>query len=102
MAKSVLRPSELYNRPGRPGRLGVSKTTLYDNYIYDREKGGDQFIAGTNVPRLKLVNIGPKIRAALDDEVDAIIEALRRERDRCLRASAKRDTKTAAAAEVRS
>jgi hypothetical protein len=99
MAKSVLRPSELYNRPGRPGRLGVSKTTLYDNYIYNRESGGEQFITGTTVPRLKLVNIGPKITVAIDDEVDAIVEALRRERDRRPRA-AKRDAD--AAAEVRS
>jgi hypothetical protein len=53
------------------------------------------------VPRLRLVSIGARISVAIDDEVDAIIEALRRERDRCLRTSAKRDAKTAAA-EVRS
>jgi hypothetical protein len=105
MAKSVLRPSELYNthdRPaepgkkgkkGGPGRLGVSKTTFYDNYVYDPEKGGEQFITGTTVPRLKLVNIGPKVTVAIDDEIDALIEALRAERDKGLRAgrAAKRE-----------
>ena len=99
MTKSVSRPSELYNRPGRPGRLAVSKTTFYDNYVYDREKGGEQSIAGTTVPRLKLVNIGPKITVAIDDEVDEIVEALRRERDRRPRTStAKHGTEAADAA----
>lgn len=101
MAKSVVRPALLFNRPGRPGRLGVSRTTFYDSYVFDPKKGGEQFIAGTTVPRLRLVSIGARISVAIDDEVDAIIEALRRERDRCLRTSAKRDAKTAAA-EVRS
>jgi hypothetical protein len=102
MAKSVSRPSALYNRgpkepgqPSRPGRLSVSKTTFYDSYVYDRAKGGEQFIPGTSVERLKLVNIGPKITVAIDDEVDALIEALRRERDRRPRTTADKHVKTA-------
>ena len=112
MAKSVLRPSELYNthdqpakkpgkkeKKGRPGQLGVSKTTFYESFVYDDDKGGEQFIPGTTIPRLKLVNIGPKITVAIEDEVDQLIEALRRERDRRPRVSTdKRDTKIAAEA----
>ena len=85
MATSVSRPSALYNRPGRPGRLGASKTTFYARYVY-RGRAGEECIPRTNVPRLRLANVGPKITVAIDDEVDALIDALRREREKTLRA----------------
>ena len=85
MATSVSRPSALYNRPGRPGRLGASKTTFYARYVF-RGRAGEECIPRTNVPRLRLANVGPKITVAIDDEVDALIDALRREREKTLRA----------------
>jgi hypothetical protein len=78
MRNGMSRPSKLF---GRNGRLGVGRTTFFENYVYDRETGGEQFIPGTRVPRLKLANIGKRAIAAFDDEVDALIEALRAERD---------------------
>ena len=80
MARGVTRPSNLY---GRNGRLGVSKSTFYENVVHHDDS--DPFIPGTEVPRLKLAHIGPKIAVAFNDELDALEEALRRERDRKLR-----------------
>jgi hypothetical protein len=65
MATSVSRPSALYNRPGRPGRLGASKTTFYARYVF-RGRAGEECIPRTNVPRLRLANVGPKITVAID------------------------------------
>jgi hypothetical protein len=89
MANGMTRPSDLYGRKGskgRPdskGRLGIGRSKFYKDYVY--KIGGEQFIPGTTVPRLKLVNLGERALAALDDEVDALIEALRAERDANLR-----------------
>ena len=79
MARGVTRPSKLY---GRDGRLGVSKTTFYENIVHHGDN--DPFIPGTEVLRLKLARIGPKITIAFNDELDALEEALRRERDRLI------------------
>ena len=78
MTKRLMRPNQLY---GRAGALGVGKTKFLEDFVYDEKRGGEQYIPGTNVPRLKLVRIGPKIVAAIEDEVDMLIEALRAERD---------------------
>ena len=68
--KRILRKSEVL------ARLGIRKTALYDNFI----KTG----------RLRFVQIGARAVGVIEDELDALIEALRRERDRkaalCLRA----------------
>ena len=49
-------------------RLGIRKTTLYENFI----KTG----------RLRFVKIGARAVGVIEDELDALIEELRRERDR--------------------
>ena len=54
-------------------RLGIRKTTLYENFI----KTG----------RLRFVKIGARAVGVIEDELDALIEELRRERDRKPRAS---------------
>jgi len=77
MALRILRPSRLY---GRDGRLGIGKTMFFRSIVY--HDGGDPLIPGTNVPRLRLIRIGSKALGAVEDEVDGLIEGLRRERGR--------------------
>ena len=49
-------------------RLGIRKTSLYESFI----KTG----------RLRFVKIGVRAVGIIEDELDALIEELRRERDR--------------------
>ena len=74
----LLRPSLLY---GKHGRLGVGRTKFFEDYVHRNDGAVEQFIAGTSVRRLKLVKIGQRAVAAISDEVDRLIEALRAERD---------------------
>ena len=66
---------------GKHGRLGVGRTKFFEDYVHRNDGGVEQFIAGTSVRRLKLVKIGQRAVAAISDEVDQLIEALRAERD---------------------
>jgi hypothetical protein len=72
----VLRPKKIY---GVGGKIEVGRTTFFDNYVH--HEGGDEFIPGTEVRRLRLVSLGPRAVGAFEDEVDALIEALRAKRD---------------------
>jgi hypothetical protein len=79
MAKALLRPSALY---GRGGRLGIGRTKFFEHYV--AKPGRDQpnaCIPGTSIPRLRLVQIGERALAAIEDEVDELIDALRAARD---------------------
>ena len=60
--KRILRKNEVLER------LGIRKTSLYDSFI----KTG----------RLRFVKIGARAVGIIEDELDALIEELRRERDR--------------------
>jgi predicted DNA-binding transcriptional regulator AlpA len=62
IGKRILRKREVLER------LGIRKTTLHENFI----KTG----------RLRFVQIGARAVGVIEDELDALIEALRRERDR--------------------
>jgi hypothetical protein len=67
--------------PGNP--IPVGKTNFFTNYVHDEKNGeAEQFIPGTNVPRLRLVKIGVRAVAAFDDEVAALVEGLRAARDK--------------------
>jgi predicted DNA-binding transcriptional regulator AlpA len=70
IGKRILRKSEVL------ARLGIRKTALYDNFI----KTG----------RLRFVQIGARAVGVIEDELDALIEALRRERDRKPRSACER------------
>jgi predicted DNA-binding transcriptional regulator AlpA len=71
---NILRPKASWEK------LGVSRVTFYDNYVL--REGGDRFIPGTKVPRLRPpLKLGERARGFPDDEIDAVIEALRAERD---------------------
>ena len=62
MEKRILRKNEVLEC------LGIRKTSLYDSFI----KTG----------RLRFVKIGARPVAIIEDDLDALIEELRRERDR--------------------
>lgn len=64
---------------GRNGLLPLGKTAFYENVVLRDEN--DPFIPGTKVHRLRLTSIGPNVRVAFEDEIEAIAKALRAERD---------------------
>jgi predicted DNA-binding transcriptional regulator AlpA len=70
IGKRVLRKREVLER------LGIRKTTLHESFI----KTG----------RLRFVKIGARAVGVIEDELDALIEELRRERDRKPRAVCER------------
>jgi hypothetical protein len=72
---SIHRGRDLY---GAKGKIGVSRTVFYTDIV---ERPGKTFIPGTDIPRLKAVRLGDRAKGYLSDEVDGLIEALRRERD---------------------
>jgi hypothetical protein len=76
MAKQLLRP-----RVARL-RVAVGKTNFEDNFVY-HGGAGQEFVphTGDTVRRLRPVRIGVRGIAFLEDEVDALIEALARRRD---------------------
>lgn len=79
MSKKMLRPTQIYGR-GNP--IPVGRTKFWGDYVYNQEIGGEQFIPGTSIPRLRLARIGERAVAGFEDEVDAVVELLRGERDR--------------------
>ena len=93
----ISRGGDLFNRKDKKGRLGVGKTKFNEDYVYhpDRPDEGE-CVPGTDVPRLKPVPLGEKAIGFFDDEIDALVEGLRAERDHRPRTSAaKHGTKAA-------
>jgi hypothetical protein len=76
MRTTIMRPAEIYG-PGNP--IPVGSTTFYETYVY--RPGGDEFIPGTAIPRLRFVKLGLRAVGAFSDEVFALVEALRIARD---------------------
>jgi hypothetical protein len=60
-------------------RLGVGKSKFYKDYV--KQEGGDEFIPGTKVRRLRPMPLGKVAVGFPDDEIDAVIDGLREERD---------------------
>ena len=75
------RGSSLYNNRGRRGRLGIGKTCFHENFVSNPDRPAEDFTAGTRVRRLRPIPLGLKAVGFASDEVDELIEALRRERD---------------------
>jgi hypothetical protein len=75
----IVRINRLYNTLERPGRLGISRSTFYDNFVWHSDD--DPFIPNTDVPRLKLLHLAPNAAAAFDDEVAELEAGLKRWRD---------------------
>jgi hypothetical protein len=76
MRTTIMRPAEIYG-PGNP--IPVGSTTFYETYVY--RPGGDGFLPGTNIPKLRFVKLGARAVGAFADEVYALVEALRAARD---------------------
>jgi hypothetical protein len=57
----------------------VGNTLFYESYI--NRGDGDEFVPGTDVRRLRPVQLGERAVGYLVDEIDALIEGLRRWRD---------------------
>jgi hypothetical protein len=74
--KCLLRPKVVH---GPTGKVPVGRTKFNDDYVF--HNGGPEFITGTQIPRLRPVRLGPRAVAFAEDEVEAVIEGLRRERD---------------------
>jgi hypothetical protein len=72
----MLRPNKIYG-PGNP--IPVGKTKFYEDIVY--REGGDEFIPGTSIPRLRLASLSDRVRVGFDDEINAIAEAIRKDRD---------------------
>ena len=70
---AILRPKPTWQQ------LGIGRTTFYKDYV--KREGGDEFIPNTTVPRLRPIELSTKTSGFVDDEVDAVIEGLRKERD---------------------
>jgi predicted DNA-binding transcriptional regulator AlpA len=56
-------------------KIGVGRSAFDSNYV-ERE-GGDPFLPGTKIPRLKPVMLGDRSVGFVDDEIDALIRAMR-------------------------
>ena len=65
MSLRIIRPADAMNR------LGIRRSKFYADII------------GTG--RLQLVHLGPRARGVIESELDALIEEMRRARDRKLR-----------------
>jgi hypothetical protein len=83
MRTGIVRASDLYSYKGRAGRLGIGKTKFNEDYVFHPDcPDEDGFLPGTRVRRLRPVALGVHASGFLSDEVDELIEQLRRERDR--------------------
>jgi hypothetical protein len=77
MSTKILRPKDIYG-PGNPLPVGHSK--FWRDFVY--KPGGDEFIPGTKIKRLRLVQLGDRAVGAFSDEVEELIEAYRALRNR--------------------
>jgi hypothetical protein len=90
MAIRFERIGDLCNDPrtGQKGRLAASRTKILRDFIFRNRPGENELVPGTTgVKKLKPVALGSgdKAIAFISDEVDELIESVRRERDAKLR-----------------
>ena len=76
MKTNAMRPKDVFGR-GKP--IPVGHTKFYQDFVL--RDPSDPFIPGTSIPRLRLAKIGPRSSIAFEDEVYALVEALRAMRD---------------------
>jgi hypothetical protein len=75
-AKRILRPAQVH---GPNNKIPVGHTKFFEDMVY--HEGGDEFVPGTKIRRLRRVPLGERAIGFLEDEVDALIEGLRAHRD---------------------
>jgi hypothetical protein len=73
---AILRPNRVHG-VGNP--LPVGATKFDADYVWHSES--DPYVPGTNIPRLRPVQLGERAKGFFDDEVAALVEALRLLRD---------------------
>ena len=73
MQNRIVRPREAWQT------LGVGRTNFTDYYVY--REGAGATVPGTDVPRLRPVPLGPRAVGFFNDELQSLVEALRRFRD---------------------
>jgi hypothetical protein len=75
MSNSISRPKATWTRLGVGKTFGETNLELHDT--------ADPWVPNTNdtVPRLRPLKLGERVKAFFDDEIDGLIEALRRFRD---------------------
>jgi hypothetical protein len=73
---SILRPKAVYG-PGNPVPVGHSK--FHDDFVLHDES--NPYVPGTTIPRLRSVPLGGRAIGFFDDEIAALVEALRAWRD---------------------
>jgi hypothetical protein len=69
MNKRLVRRKECINR------LGVGPTKFHSDIV--ARAGASEHIPGTDIPRLHMVHLGPRTSAAIEDELENVIESLR-------------------------
>jgi hypothetical protein len=89
---TIYRARDLF---GPNGKLGVSRTVFCTQMI---ERPGKVFIPGTTIRRLKPVRLGDRAVGYPSDEVEALIAALKAERDQPPRPLGRRAREAAAKA----
>ena len=72
----IIRVSDIWGR-GNP--IPVGRNKFYTDIVW--HPGGEPCLPGTDIPRLRLIKIGPRASGGFEDEVYAIVEALRSLRD---------------------
>jgi hypothetical protein len=77
MPKGIERVSQIYGLNNN--RIPVGKTKFYEDYV--KHEGGEENIPGTDIPRLRLVYLGPRSSGGFTEDVDRVIEALAKSRD---------------------
>jgi hypothetical protein len=83
----IMHPTRIPRSPqvfGPNGIIPVGHTKFHEDYRY--REGGEKFIPGTKIPRLRHVKLGERAVGFYEDEVVAVAEALRRHRDSTLAA----------------
>jgi hypothetical protein len=73
---NILRLSKIF---GPNGKIPVGHSKAYEDYI--ARPGRESNIPGTNIPKLRLIPLGPRAVGGREDEVDAIVDALSALRD---------------------
>ena len=77
---AILKRVQAIYGPGNP--IPVGRTNFWENFVHDEDGEPEQFVPGTDVPKLRTVKIGQRAVAVFDDEVDALVEGLRTWRDK--------------------
>src|SRR4051812_44985800 len=70
MTRKFFRLPELWNREGRPGALGCGRTKVCADYLL--RDPADPYVTGTDVKRLRVTYLGPKLPIVTEEEIDRL------------------------------